>query len=213
MSESIQKTVEQFFLQYPKHSYKRGEVILRAEDPPAGIMYLKKGHVRMYVISENGEMLVLHVFKPGSFFPMMWALNGTPNRYFFDAIVPVELYRAPREAVQKLIVKRPDILYDFTSRLLLGTSGLLQRMEHLVLESAYVKTIRLLLYFAKNFSEETHHGTMVSLTHREVAVWIGTTRETASLQIEDLKRKDLLSYQNRKLVLPDADRLEAEMRL
>lgn len=211
MSESVAQTVETFFLQYPKHTYKKGEVILRAEDPPSGIMYLRKGFVRMYVISENGEMLVLHVFKPGSFFPMMWALNDTPNRYFFDAVVPVELHRAPREAVRTFVMKRPDILYNFTSRLLLGTSGLLQRMEHLVLESAYVKTIKLLLYFAKNFGEKTPHGIMVSLTHREVAVWIGTTRETASLQIEEFKKKGFLSYQRRKLVIHNPDELEKEL--
>jgi len=84
-------------------------------------------------------------------------------------------------------------------------------MEHLIFESAYRKTILLLLYYAKNFSDSETKGKLsIPLTHKEIASWIGTTRETASLQIEMLKRKKLITYNRRFIVIPDIDVLEKE---
>lgn len=209
----LKSTLDDFFAGYTKLRYKRGEVIVRAEDPPPGIFYLTQGFVRMINVTETGEMLVMHVFKPGSFFPMTWALNETPNRYTFEAMTQVELYRAPRAEVMQMMKIHPEILYDLTSRLLSGASGLLRRMEDLVLEPAYVKTVKLLLYYCENFAERDPQGQglVLHLTHREIAAWIGSTRETASLQVEDLLRKQLISYRGRLLIVPDVKRLTAEV--
>ena len=210
--EPVLNVIDAFFAKYTRLQYKKGEVVLRAGDPPAGVLYLKKGFVRMSFIAQNGEMLVLHVFKSGSFFPMAWVVNDAPNRYYFEALTPVELWRAPREDVDKVMREHPEILEDFTSRILMGLSGVLERMEHLVFETAYNKTILLLLYYAKNFSDAKKKGILtIPLTHKEIAAWIGTTRETASIQIELLKQKKLILYERRYIIIPDLAKLEKEV--
>lgn len=203
--------VDDFFENYTNLTYRKGEVILRAGDPPAGVLYLKKGVVRMSFVGTNGDTLVLHIFRPGSYFPMPWVINDTPNRYYFEALTPVEILRAPREDVRKFLKDNQAAAEHFMSRILLGVSGLLERMEHLVLESAYRKTIVLLLYYARQFSDEKVKGKFkIPLTHKEIASWIGTTRETASLQIEKLKRKKLITYQRRFIFIPDIEALQKE---
>jgi CRP/FNR family transcriptional regulator len=213
MEAPILASVDVFFSKYTKLTYKKGETILRAEDPPSGVMYIKKGFVRQFVISETGEVLVLHVFKPGSFYPMMWVLNNVANKYHYEAVIATEIWRAPKEDVLKFLKDNPDIFIHFTKRLLLGVSGLLERLEHLVLESAYVKTVLLLLYYAKNFGvdQDSRLRMSVPITHKEVASWIGTTRETASLQMELLKKKGLVGYEGRTLIIPNVDKLEQEI--
>lgn len=194
MNMSVQQQIDDFFSKYTNLQYKKGEIILRAGDPPAGMLYLKKGLVRMSFAADTGDMLVLHVFKIGSVFPLPWMINNTPNRYYFEALTPVELYRAPREDVLLLMKNTTEIETHLLSRVLAGLSGLMQRMEFLVFDSAYKKTILLLLYYVKNFSDTSQKGKlMIPLTHKEIASWIGTTRETASLQIETLKKKDLFT--------------------
>lgn len=210
--------VETFFRGFPQYTYKRGEIVLRSGDPPAGVVYLATGYMRMYAMSDRGEMLVTQIFKPGSFFPMWWAFNDTPNGYTYDAITPVEIYRAPKPDVIEFIKSHPDALYDLTSRILAGLSGLVSRMEMLVFEEAITKVIKLLIYYAKNFgdtvtdSRQVAGEYVVSLTQREIAAWIGTTRETASLQLELLKKRGLVSYRNRNIRIPDLGKLEAELK-
>ncbi len=203
--------VDDFFFKYTNRTYHRGEVIIRAGDPPPGVLYLKKGIVRMSFVAPSGDTLVLHIFRPGSYFPMPWVVNDTPNRYYFEALTPVEIFRSPREDVRKFLKQEPAALDHFMGRILLGVSGLLERMEHLVLASAYRKTIALLLYYARQFTDEKVKGKLkIPLTHKEIAAWIGTTRETASLQIETLKKKKLILYDRRYIVIPNVEALQKE---
>ena len=93
------KEFETFYKQFIIRDYKRGEMLIRADDDPLGIFCLTKGYVRQYTISKIGFELTLHILKPISYFPMVWAINGTPNIYFFEALTPVQVGRAPRDKV------------------------------------------------------------------------------------------------------------------
>jgi CRP/FNR family transcriptional regulator len=213
MDPSVTKTLETFFGKYTGLKYKKGEIILRAEDTPQGVFYLKKGYVRQYMVSRSGATLILHIFKQNSFFPMTWVVNDEPNRYYLEAVTPVEVWRAPKEAVREFLHDYPAVTYDLTRRLLLGMSGLRRRMEYLVMDSANTKTILLLLYLAHALCEKegSHVVLPVPVTHREIAAWIGTTRETASLQVSILKKRGLIHYRRRQLVIPSLTSLEKEI--
>lgn len=213
MDTILQKVLDTFFQKYTRLKYKKGEVILRAEDTPQGVFYLKRGYVRQYMVAESGAMLMLHIFKPNSFFPMMWALNNTPNTYYYEAMTAVEMWRAPREAVKEFLHEYPAVVYNLAQRLLMGIVGLQRRMEYLVMDNAYNKTLLLLLYLAQNLGEKKEGGVMlpIPVTHREISAWIGTTRETASLQVETLKKRGLILYCKRQLYIPSVKALEKEV--
>ena len=89
----------------------------------------------------------------------------------------------------------------------------MSRVAQLVLDDAYTKTILLILYYADNFGEKTREGIAlkVPLTHREIASWIGTTRETASLQVESLVKKGLLATRGRLLIVRDVNALKGAL--
>ncbi len=212
MINTLQKTQE-FFSHFTPLIYKKGELILRAEDSPNGVYYIEKGVVRQYIINGSGEMLMLQVYRTGAFFPMTWVISDAPNRYFFEAASAVSVRRAPKGEVLQFFSDYPQVLYDFTKRLLTGVSGLWSRIESLVLESAYAKTILLLLYYAQRFGHHSPDGIMLDLTptHREIAAWIGTTRETASLQVEALKKRKLLKSHGRQLIIASIAALEKEL--
>ena len=213
MDPDVTKTLETFFGQYTRLKYKRGEIILRAEDTPRGVFFLIKGYVRQYTIGQSGTMFMLHIFKPSSFFPMSWVMNNEINRYYLEVVTPVELYRAPKEAVHEFLYKHPVVISDLTRRLLMGICGLRRRMECLVLDSAYTKTVLLFIYLAENLGEKEggHVVLPMPVTHREIAAWIGTTRETASLQVGILKKRGCICYRRRQLVIPSIKILEKEI--
>jgi CRP-like cAMP-binding protein len=213
MDSIVTKTLETFFGKFTRLTYRKGETILRAEDAPQGVMYLKKGYVRQYAVNLSGTTLMLHIFKPNSFFPMTWVVNDEPNRYYLEAVTPVELWRAPKEAVKKFLHEHPPVVYDLARRLLLGISGIRYRMQYLVMGSAYRKTILLILYLAHNFGEKEGSAIIlpVPVTHQEIAAWIGTTRETASLQVALLKKLGLIQCFRRQLTIPSLKSLENEI--
>lgn len=213
MTDTVKRNVHHFFASHTLLTYKKGEMILRADDIPQGVSYIEKGVVRQYSINGSGETLMLQLYRPGAFFPMTWVVNNTPNHYFFEAATAVAIRRVPRENVKKFMDDEPEVLKDFVERLLIGVTGLWSRIEHLVLDSAYAKTILLMLYYAEKFGKKEAKGVAleVSPTHKEISAWIGTTRETASLQIEALQKKKLLVSRGRQLIIPSLSALEKEL--
>lgn len=213
MTDIVKRKVIDFFTPHPLLTYKKGEMILRADDSPYGVSYIEKGVVRQYLINGAGESFVLQFYRPGAFFPMTWVINDTPNRYFFEAATEVTIRRAPKEDLRTFLDDNPVVLKDFLERLLHGVTGLWSRIEQLVLDSAYAKTILLILYYAEKFGMKDVKGVALELspTHKEISAWIGTTRETASLQIEVLKKKKLLVSRGRQLIIPSLGALEKEL--
>src|ERR1700690_2389559 len=107
MHKNKTKEFEEFYKQFTKRNYKKGEMLIRADDDPQGIFCLTKGYVRQYSISKTGFELTLHIIRPISYFPMVWAINGAPNVYYFEAITPVEVGRASKEWVISYIKDKP----------------------------------------------------------------------------------------------------------
>lgn len=207
------KEFENFYKQFTTRNYKKGEILIRADDNPQGIFCLTKGYIRQYTISKAGYELTLHILKPLSYFPMVWAVNGTPNVYYFEALTPVEVGRAPREQVVDFIKDKPTIIFELMSELLEDYAESLKRIEHLVFSDAYRRVISVLLYIAKHFGKKQDEGFIVDhrFTQQDIATLVGVARETASNEMVKLDKKGLVRLVNHGLVIENMEKLELEL--
>lgn len=207
------KEFETFYKQFKIRTYKKGEMLIRADDDPQGIFCLIKGYVRQYTISKSGFELSLHILKPISYFPMVWAINGTPNVYYFEALTPLEVGRAPREDVISFIKDKPKIIFELMSELVEDYAESLTRVEHLVFSDAYRRVISILLYIAKHFGEQTKKGVIVRhrFTQQDVATLVGVVRETASNEMAKLEKKGLIKHVDHSILFENIEKLEKEL--
>lgn len=204
--------VEKFFKNAPVLEYAKGATILRAEDAPYGVYFIKSGYVRQYMLSPTGDTFIIHVYKPYSFFPLTWILNDIPNTFYFEAMTKVSIVRGSKEQFLEFLDTHPGVMKHAAKRLAAGIHGLVTRVGQLVLDDAYRKTVLLLLYYVDNFGVSRDGSIVFSvpLAHREIASWIGTTRETASLQIEKLQKKGIITTKSRLIVIIDVNALKHE---
>ena len=211
MDEDAYSKVDNFFRQFKHQIYKKGELLIRADDDPTGIFYLKVGIVKMYLISQKGEEIVLNTFKPISFFPMSWAINSKTNEYFYEAVTELSVWRAPKDEVIAFIKSEPDVLYDLLSRVYKGTDGLLLRMRYLMAGSAYSNLILELIINAKRFGKEINGQIFLKVSEKDLAAQTGMARETVSREMKTLKDKGLVSFQKNTIAINALNRLEEEL--
>lgn len=207
------KEFEIFYKQFSTREYKKGENLIRADDNPQGIFCLTKGYVRQYTISKTGIELTLQILKPITYFPLIWAINGAPNIYFYEALTAVEVGRAPKEQVVDFIKDKPSIILELMSKLLGDYAETLSRIEHLVFSDAYRRVISVLLYIAKHFGEEKSKGVFVShrFTQQDIATLVGIARETASIEMGVLEKKGLIKYIDHSIQFSSITELEREL--
>lgn len=210
MDDRIQDKIDTFFTQFKHQLYKKGEILIRADEDPSGVFYLRKGIVKEYSISKKGDEAVVNVFKSNAFFPMSWAINDTPNRYFYEAVNDLDVWRVPKEEVISFIKSNPDVLYNLMSRVYKGTDGILTRMTYLMSGNAYARLITELLIYAKRFGEE-QNTVEINLSESDLAAQSGMTRETVSREIKLLKDKGLIISSKNKFSIKDLQKLEMEL--
>lgn len=213
MDELISEKLENFFKQFKHQNYKKGEILIRVDDDPEGVFYLTYGTVKEYAISKKGDELIINIFKPISFFPMSWAINQTPNIYYYEALEDVEVWKAPREEIVNFIKNNPDVLYNLMSRVYKGTDGLLMRMVYLMSGDAYPRVITELLIAAKRFGKNppASKSIKLKLSEKDLASQAGMARETVSREIKILKNKGLVNFSNNILTIENKDDLEKEL--
>lgn len=203
--KNILKKLNLFFDGFKTLKFNAGEIITRSEDPLTNIYYIKKGCVRIYSISEQGEDVTLHIARAGSFFPMMLVLGKAKTNYYSESLTKVDLRQAPSTEVIKFIQKEQDVLFDLTRRFALGLCGMMVRIENLVTNPAFDRLELLIAYFAKNHGEKSEDGVTINipLTHSMIGSWLGLSRETISRQIKKLQDMDLIDYRGRRLLVKD----------
>ena len=210
----ITKLDEQFFAQFkrPQH-YKKGEIILRPQDEPTGVYYLKKGYVRLYLISPDGKDITFNIYKPGTYFSMMWALGDSPNIYFFESLTNVEVLKAPKDKVVAFLRSQPELLYTFIKRILIGLDGTTRLTQVLLTGSAYQKVASAILVLARRFGKKSQNGCVIinlNITHKLIASIASLSRESATIEILKLEKEKIIAQKNHKILVKNIEKLEKE---
>lgn len=214
MPNAFDEKIEQFFSKFDtKRVYDKKEVIIRADDDPPGVFYVKEGYARLYTLSSTGQELTLNIFKPGSYFSLMWALGDTANSYYFEALTKIEVLRAPKQALVEFVRKEPEVLFELTRRILIGLDGFLGVMESLMFGNSYNKVAIVLLVAARRFGKKEKDGEVVidlPLTHQIMSTLAGLTRETTSMVIKEFEKAGIVSKKGRFLIVKKMEKLELE---
>lgn len=212
MDDVITKKLDDFFRPYPVKSYQKGQILVYGGDNPSGIFRLLNGHVRQYDISASGDEIVVNIYKAPTFFPINWAINQTPNNYFYETATAVSLRIAPVGATVKFLKANPDVVYYLWARLYSGVERILRRMTYLMKGSAQARTVLELLNVSQRFGTKYKSGSMITITESELAALSGLTRETISRELRKLQSRDIVIVNNNHVIIKDIAQLEAELK-
>lgn len=212
MKKQAFERLEDFFSQFKKLSFKKGETILRAEENPKGVFYLKKGYAKLYSLSKNAQELIFIIYKPEDFFPSIWPVIGTPVIYYTEAMTDVEVFVAPRDEFLKFIKKDSEVLFEITSRILTRFGGVLNRMEYAIFGNAYNKVVSIILICAERFGTNFKGSILIQvpLTHQDIANLLGVARETVSIEMKKLQEKGFIVHKGKFLVVKNIYGLKKE---
>ncbi len=213
MDSAATNGINRFFSQYPLKAYHKGQILIYARDDPAGIFFLESGKVRKYDIDSTGVEVVLNVFRPGVFFPVSWAINKTPNRYFFEAATSIEVRRAPVEDFVAYLKDHPETTYNLLQDSFSGIENAQQRVILLMSGSTHDRVLFELLIEGRRFGEMRGDGScVITMGISDLAQRAGLSRETVSRELAKLmESEEVFSRVGRSFVVHDFQALEAKL--
>lgn len=209
MEANVTDKVKAFFENYPRRTYPKDQIIVFGGESPDKVFYIVSGKISQYDISYRGDEIVINVFKPPAFFPMTWAINQTPNPYFYKADEATVIRCAPPNEVVRFLQENPDVMFNLLSRLYRGIDGVLERMVHLMSSSARSRLIFELLTEYRRFGKKiTPTSRSITLHESDLAARSGLARETISREMKHLKEKGIITLKDGALIINDVGKLK-----
>jgi CRP-like cAMP-binding protein len=189
VNDPILDKLDRHFSKCKVRTYAKGALIISANEEPEGISLLDSGIVEQYDITPEGNRMTVNIYRPPAFFPMSWAINKTPNTYFFGALTDVNL-RVENSAKTLVFLKsNPDVAYDLLSRVYRGTDALLRRLTLAASDIAANRLIFELLIEAYRFGQDIEDGRkLIKIKQNTLAARSGLARETVSRELHKLEK-------------------------
>ncbi len=191
-----------------------GAAILFVEgQTPRGIQVLCSGKVKLSTTSRDGKVLILKMAEPGEALGLSAVISGTPYEVTAETVGPCQVNFIDRPAVMKLLDKYGELGLHSAQALSREFQSAYRDIHELVLaRSSAGKLARLLLSWSGGHEMDIAGREIrirSSMTHEEIAQMIGSSRETVTRLLSELKKKELIRLEGSTLVIRNRTALEA----
>ena len=185
-------------------SVKQGSVLFRDGDACKGYVLVIEGAIRVQKIDPQGHEMVLYRVESGqSCMLTTTCLLGHQN-YPAEGVAEtdVELVLLPIHAFDAALAASPHFRRFVMANIGLRISDLMLLLEDVAFGR---KDVRLAAFLLSKGSEA---GTVLTLTHRQIAIELGTAREVVSRVIKDFERRGLVTLARNRITLLRPDLLQ-----
>jgi CRP-like cAMP-binding protein len=198
----------------------RRHCIVAEGEPPRSLLLLGAGRVKLERASgERGERAMpLGHRGPGQMVGET-ALAGAPSAGVPSATESATVVDDVEAVTFAIAALRDRLAEDGALRAIMAAAILRQhraaeqRLEGLLLYGVEARLVSLLVDAAGRWGAPHAEGTLLTapFTHAELALLIGSTRETVTLVLGKLKREGLVAFDRRRIILRDAEELAARL--
>lgn len=187
-----------------------GTVLFTTGESSRGLYIVETGRVRIYRISADGREQVLHIEGPGRPVGELPLLDGGPYPASAVTMEESRLVFLPRADFEHLYRTSPDASHAIIRALGKRLRHLVQVTQTLAFRDVAARLALLLAGYAERDGRTTPAGTEIALrrTREEIALEIGTARESVSRAFKQLAEQGLIRMEGRgTVVIPDLARL------
>ncbi len=174
--------------------FRKGQTVFAQGEPAEALYYLRKGQVKVTVISELGKEAVIAILGHGSFFGEGCLTGQQVRMASATAMTDCVAIRLEKAAVIRMM--REDALFSeqFTAYLLARNARVEADLVDQLFNSSEKRLARILLILA-NFGKEGKPEPIIPLISQEtLAEMIGTTRSRVSFFMNKFRQLGFIDY-------------------
>ena len=159
--------------------HRKSEIIFSQGDDASAVFYIKKGKVKVTVVSKQGKEAVIAILGNDEFVGE-GCLIGQPKRLATaSAMSDCITMRVDKGEIQRLLRDEPTFSQMFVSHVSARTARVEEDLVDQLFNSTEKRLARLLLLLANFGKEGRPEPLMAKITQETLAEMIGTTRSRA----------------------------------
>ena len=173
---------------------KKGTLILNPTNPIEALFFLKKGQVRLYRMNSNGKQFTVDILVDGNIFGETSSVSLTDEHVYAEAMTDTYLCILGKKEFENFIEKNPKIALKFINILSTRLKEIYSMSEKIALGDVKYRLLYLLLKLSEKSGKRKKEWQTIDIkvTHQDIANMIGSTRETTSSLISQLKKEGII---------------------
>lgn len=188
----------------------KGDVIYFSHSDVPRIFLLKQGNIKIVSIDEEGNETIKEILQKGDLFGELALERDTDVNEYAKALTnEVSICSFLLSDFEDLLVKNPSLALSYTKFVGLKMKRFKNNYSNLVSKDAKTR----LIVFLKDWGEKEgiQEGNKCTidnyLTQTDIAQIICTSRQTATLLLNELEETNLIYYSRKKIIIDDLRKL------
>jgi len=193
--------------------YKQKRYVFMQDDPLDRVFFIHSGKVKIYKTDMSGKEQIVSILEAGEMFPHAGFFRQGNFPAHAEIIEDADLIVIPIDRFEEILITYPELCIKLFKVLGEKIIDLQSRLEAQVLHNTFEQIILLLIRLCETNGEKVgdHYHLTTQFTNRELANMIGTSRESVSRTINQLKKKNFVSQNEAGFFLINPEALHREL--
>jgi CRP/FNR family transcriptional regulator len=190
--------------------YGKGELIYSPFDRADAMYIVQSGRVRLYRSAHDGRQLTLAMLDDGEVFGCVSPEGDAMHDAYAEAMTDAVVRVLPAAELERATADHPQVALNLLRSLSERLRTTEDQLESLAFRGVPARLASQLLQLMDRYGRVTHTGIRIDerFTHVQLAEMIGTSRETLTKVMNELREAGLIDVRDRLVWVLDADGLE-----
>lgn len=194
-------------------TYKRGDYIYLPHEHADKVFFITDGRVKIGTYNEEGKEITKAILNPGEVFGELSIIGEKQRRDFAYAMDETQVCILTTSEMQGLM--RDYTALGLFLMKIMGSRVLQmeKRLESLVFKDSRTRVVEFLYNMAQEKGQRVGYEMVVRkfITHQEIANLTATSRQTVTTVLNELRNKEIIKFDRRRLLIRDMEKLAGEI--
>ncbi|WP_246022068.1 Crp/Fnr family transcriptional regulator [Flavobacterium cellulosilyticum] len=188
----------------------KGEIIYFSSSDLPRIFLLKKGHIKIVTVDEEGNETIKDIIQKGDLFgELTLETDNQVNEYAKALSDDVTICSFLMSDFEDLLLRNPSLALSYTKFVGLKLKRIRNSYSNLIFKDARTRLHQFLKDWAESEGIKTENKVVIEnyLTQNDIAQIICTSRQTTTHLLNEMEENELLQYNRKEISIPDIRKL------
>lgn len=190
--------------------YKKDQMVYLQDQSSEKIYMVSNGRIKIGTYAPDGKEIVKAILTKGEVFGEL-ALAGEEKRQDFAQAMDNDTHVCSMtiDDLKDLMVENKELSLKILKIIGFRLRKMERKIESLVFKDARTRIVEFLKEMAEEKGQKVGFEVMIKnhLTHKDIASLTGTSRQTVTTVMNELREKNLINFDRRRILIRDLEKL------
>jgi CRP-like cAMP-binding protein len=197
----------------PHKNFAKGDYIYLPDQSADKIYFITEGRIKIGSYGESGKEITKGILNKGEVFGELSIIGENKRRDFAYAMEKTTLCILSIDEMKELMKDHNGLTLFLMKIMGSRVLEMEQRLESLVFKDSRSRIVEFLIDLATKKGQRVGYERVVRkfITHQEIANLTATSRQTVTTVLNELRNKNLLTFNRKRLLIRDMEKLAEEV--